>query len=147
MRLARPEHHGQRFAAALGAEMHLRRVAAPAPTERLLFGPPFPPRRRVLVRPDRAAVHEPAIPVQPPLGVGLPLGGGEDPIPDAREPPAPQAARQGGPGAVPRRHIAPGCPRPHFPQDAVDDPAAATARAAPIARWSSLRDLPYIIGP
>src|SRR5581483_8224186 len=83
-------------------------------------GPPLCPGR-MLVRPDDGPIDEVDGPIEPPRGIGPGLDGGEHAVPDAREPPAAEAAVQRGPGAVPLGHVAPGHAGGQLPDNPVED--------------------------
>ena len=94
-----------------------------------MLGPPLCPRR-VLVGANARAIHEVDAPVHLASRIGLALGGGEDAVPDPRQPPAAEATVQGVPRTVSFGHIAPRGARPDLPEDAVEHPPMVDVRAA-----------------
>jgi len=84
----------------------------------------------MLVRPDDGAIDEVDGPIHLAGGVGLGLDRREQPVPDAGQAPAAEAAVQRGPGAVPLGHVAPGRPGAQLPENAVENGAMVTVGPA-----------------
>src|SRR4029453_1021091 len=86
--------------------------------------PPFAGASGVLVGAGDGGVHA-DLPGDQPLGVGLSLQGGEDPLPAAVTLPAPKQPIPRLPWAVAGGYVPPRCPRPGAPADPVDQLAFA----------------------
>ena len=128
--LARRQDQRHQLAPAFRADMDFCTEAALTATERFGLGVPAAGSSRVLVRSDDSAIHIVDIPVQVLCGIRTLLNRGKEASPDARFPPAVEAAGDGLPGAIPFGQITPGSAGADDPEDAVED-------ASVVSRWTA----------